>query len=521
MKTIETISLFISNPVQVDTPEVYSFTTLFAEALKQAQIEAEITLKSLSVPSLHDTAAWEPDLVITIGHGLESGKLVFEKETLYRIFPEFLSFSDLDQTAQSVFLHAQAVLVFACYGAVWCKGIPEHVSWISFEKSILQRATTVFVQQILNYNAKSIFTAVQNANRLMDYIDDDAVTCSKHDPGHYPCFKKGKGLSFTTVSPSIAGKAFLDSLEIQSTTNNFHGRKKELVICTNPPSGKSRLPLQRVTWIYGEAGMGKSALVKKTYEYLSHHWYAFAHKPPAVLCVNMRKATSIAEAEKEITDFICRKILIDCPDREVKDRCDLNNCFSNLSKTTGPVTLILDDLTYIDMTEKPENAAQLVQIILDCAKDNNLIFHLIVTCRNKPVSHNAHFFFLHLEPLDMEDVAAILQEKFPRGIGSPVKIAALFAQVQFNTFRFFALIQRREAQCVDDIIKDILRGYKNIRLELEQIDRELVQQEWEYAPKLGKKKHINWPGFLLTLYPLSIQRWLRPQPNSGKAGNIF
>ena len=521
---IKNISILVSNPVDQDTPEVTTFVNSYIDALKATGVGATVRVGRLNRDILATEALNPPpDLLVIIGHGNENGRLLFEAiESDFmldnRRCGELIKYADLPENIRRWFSKTGCVLICACHGSRW---IPDgsDVRWIAFDEEIPQRQTTLLIQRLSNPDGTSLLSQIDQAMSGSLAPEHELWLKSKRsshsDPAQYPGYGSGK-LELEYASAESFGTHDLIMFGLD-TSDVFVGRQALLYFLTIPPVRETGLPPQRITWIRAEAGMGKSALLRKAVERLRSLWFESKDAKPVLISRDFANESNWESAIKEIAEAIKNLIAMNNFRYDRPEDC-LKECFKELSKTKRPLVLILDDTTYLDigLNEESQNASRLINLLYELARAHNIRFHVITTNRYPPVGVAADTI-VELLPLTLPEAALLVyllhckwgkcpEMKFEQFVKNYLQsIGILFYHLGQNTKRFRGILEisQQYGWDLNMAARELVSGH----FDLNKIDEELVKKEWELADQYGQAHRINWSGFLLTLYPLT--RWIQ------------
>lgn len=189
----------------------------------------------------------------------------------------------------------------------------------------------------------------------------------------------------TRVSPALSNRYRLDFGSIRDGDHlypdhdPFVGRRDDLESLLLLPSPYDDRPLQRVVWVHGDAGMGKSSLLRQLATQVRDLVFREAEEEVFLLHLHCYKYTT----RSQVVEALCGRA------RELYELDEtptsMEELFASLERrcgSRGTHVWILDDLTYLStQPHSTEEAGQLVHGLRDLAHDRTLRWQLVVSSR--------------------------------------------------------------------------------------------------------------------------------------------
>ncbi|MBI4492375.1 MAG: NACHT domain-containing protein, partial [Chloroflexi bacterium] len=493
------IGHFLENPI----PEAVEMATGSVQALRQEALHVDVRVDVASSAALRRTIAEGCDLLIYYGHGTRDGQLSFEDGP--KAYAHLAGSPPMDEFWSGL----RACFIFACYGDRFASNLP--CPWVAFSGPILRLAPKGFLQAIIRRLPRyDLDSAVKQARQECEpHMDSSFSEVMRFSGEPIPPLRVGPGEPvLSRLTPGLSGKVRLDFASIGEGDSRypddepFVGRVADLKSLLKLPSPYSDRLLQRVVWVHGDAGMGKSALLRHFAIQIRDFAFHDLDDPVYLLhlyCHNFTKKAEVASALCAAGRELYR--LSETPD-------SVETLFRVLEAQRGIHIWVLDDLTYLSVSpDSTEEAAALVSGIRQGAHAHVLPLQLVASARRPGP---AAFENVRVTPLtfgeaqtlarlvlaqhgrtevDSADwIGAARVFHFAGGLPAQYKRALMLAADQGISFSDYADGLRERASLSD--------------LEASEWARDMVAYEVEQLQALEARHGFAYSRFLQTYYPL-------------------
>jgi len=424
------VVLLIGHSVAAPLPAAVEMARVAVADFQGAGLDVELRVDQATTTSFEREAAEGCDLFIYYGHGTEDSRLSFADG------PK--SLSDLSHPGLDGFWRGLgAALIFACYGDRFARPLP--CPWIAFSEPILTQAPKGFLHALIPLLAEcDLATAVGRARALcareMRSSFPDAMRFSD---APLPPLRRSPGTArLRRLSPALAQSHRLDFYsdeDLYPADDPFVGRVHDLETLLRLPSPYDDRPLQRVVWIPGDAGMGKSALLRQLAIFVRDLAFREAAELVHLLHLHCYKYTR----PEEVVEALCSRAAdLYGFDPQPASLEALFGALEHRFGTRGTHVWVLDDLTYLSLQpDSTDEAGRLVFRLRDLANSHGLRWQLVVSSR-RPGPR----LFEHLEvgPLDAQEAQALAVRVWSSRRG-PETVSA--DEVVFGAMQLFRVVQ--------------------------------------------------------------------------------
>ncbi|TAK23999.1 MAG: tetratricopeptide repeat protein, partial [Chloroflexota bacterium] len=500
------VTILIGHFVETPLPEALEMVRRTVRALQASHLQVEVRVDVASIDALRRTAHAGCDLLIYYGHGSADGRLAFQDG-----LKTYSHLSDSD-TLRRLWENLQACFVFACYGERFAIGLP--CPWIAFAEPILRLAPRGFMESVVAELATlDLRTAVARARGgAAAEMKSEFADVMRFSAVKLPGIDVAAGApTLARVSAGLVDHVWLDFESVGKGPirypdhDPFVGRLAEIRGMLELPEPRRDGELQRVFWVDGNAGIGKSALVRQlavqARDLLFHdagepiyvlHRYCYAHTQ------SWQVVPAILEAATKLYGLPAVPI-------------SLADLFETLGRRPGKHLWILDDLTYLSAARPDDtsSARELVETIRAVAQTQAVILELVVSARQPaPVG----IVRVHLAPLDNLEAVALaravdaLARVQGRAAGDEPDLlgaARLFGIVRENTTHYKrGLWLAVERSMSFGTYADAMSAHGLERLQSNELARAMVQFELQGLEAVAAIHGFDYPGFLRSYFPL-------------------
>ena len=373
------ILILIAHSLEQHLPEALEMAKETALSLEACGLHIEVRMDIASKGNLKREAANGCDLLFFYGHGNEEG---------------FLSFVDgqfnLSQLGVKDFWeNLKGCVVFACHGAQFAKDLP--CPWVAFKGPILREAPKGYVRAFIDCMKEHSLIHVPGkaVEKCKSDMTSDFTDLFESSEMKWPEIHISKGEPlFTRLSPNVAGRFHADFFTTENTGqidypahDPFVGRMDELRQMMNIPSIYGDEKQRNVFWISGEAGMGKSALLREYATRISDEFFHEDKQPVYVFQMNCWNYTTVSDLRNDLIKNLRLFYGID------QDEESLEGVFNHIKSLQARHVWVLDDLSYIfageSGLESTSEAEKLVNLLIDGARSFVISLQIVVSCRRK------------------------------------------------------------------------------------------------------------------------------------------
>lgn len=495
------VTILVSNSLEISLSEAVEMQKNSVNQWMKSHLNVEIRADTATLTNFQREAHRGCDLFIFYGHGSKDGFLQFVDGTY--------DFSRLNE--QEFWKSLSGCIIFACHGLSFTKNLP--CPWISFSAPILKQAPTGFMSAWISHlKDKNLCGALDLALEMCreEMKSEFPSICSiSKNPMPDIRIPSGEPL-LSRCSPGLSNKYRLDYVDFGKINisypehDPFVGRTKDLKLLLKLPRIHGDEARQLVVWVWGNAGMGKSALIRQ-FAYVVRDQLFHEHDEPLYLFqMNCWNYTQPRDLEKDLIENLKRFY-------RIKGEFQyLPEFIQKLEETKGTHVWILDDLTYLSSRiESNEEAVKFIAGIIEAAKVSALTLKLVTSTRHS--YPNYHKNWDNMEVLQLSEIEAIelarilLPEdysdtKLERGAN------LLFKAVQYST----ALYKRSliNAICLrvsylDYALEMSKTGLENI--DTEKFIRRMGTFESSQLLKLEPIHGFRYSEFLKIYYPLATR----------------
>ena len=371
---ISRIVILIGHSITNPQPEAAEIAKVAAYELKDSGLAAELRIDQATMLHFEREARKGCDLLIYCGHGTESGDLSFADGRK--------SFVDLSHGDLRDFWNKlRACFLFSCSGDRFAIHLP--CPWIAFTAPTLTQALSDFFRAFVPaLKELDLAASVQEALKRCEMGAESSVTQFMHfSEEALPELPVASGKTLLSrTCPAITKNYRIDLSSKYPYQAPFVGRRSDLQSLMLLPLAFSGRPYQRrVVWVHGDAGMGKSALLREFATCVSDLIFHEADDPVYLLHLHCHKHPEPEDVKAALYARV--QELYGMEDRPAS----LESLFAAIEGCTGgrgTHIWILDDLTYRSRPlHSMEEAALLAHDLLDLAQQHMLRWQLVVSSR--------------------------------------------------------------------------------------------------------------------------------------------
>jgi tetratricopeptide (TPR) repeat protein len=503
------VTILVGHSLESPLPEAIEMLKGTVNYWMNSQLEVEIRADIATLPNFQREARRGCDLFIFYGHGNDTGYLQFADGSY-----------DVNQLDEKEFWqHLSGCIIFACHGQNFAKNLP--CPWISFSASIFRQAPVGFM---------SAWISKLKDNSLSDALDFALEMCRAEMKSEFPSIctisknlmpniKIPSGEPYLSrFSPGLSNKCRLDYVDFGAVNisypehDPFVGRLQNLKSLLNLPHIHGDETRQRVVWIWGDAGMGKSALLRQFAYVVRDQLFQEHDEPLSLFQMNCWNYTqSMVCDEKDSRDL--ERDLIKNLKRfyHIKGEFQsLPELIQKLEETKGTHVWILDDLTYLSSRiESNEEAVKFIAGIIEAAKVSAVTLQIVTSTRHPYPNYHKKWDNLKVLPLSETEVIELAKTLLPEDyIDTKLERGAilLFKTVQYST----ALYKRSLINAINLHISYLDYAFEMSKTGLENLDAEefircMGTFESSQLLKLEPIHGFRYSEFLKIYYPLTTR----------------
>lgn len=464
-------------------------------------LAVDLFVDSASLSSLKDLANVGCDLLLLYVHGSEDGRLMFADG--------IHGWDKLSETEalREFWKGLRGVMLMACNSQSFAKSLP--CPWLAFSDAILRLAPKGYVHALVNaLKTESLQAAIKSAHsRCQATMKSNFLKTFQLSETIWPDCRLQQGESrIRRGSPALFGSVETDIASITldgklyPEHDPFVGRHSDLSTLFKLPSRLSDDQLTHRYWVSGDAGIGKSALLRQ--HACNIRDAAFADEEQKIWLLHAYCMNCVQP--KDLEKLICEKgarlyNLETVP-------ASLDQLIRKLAHVSGTHVWILDDLTYLrPELGKEQQASQLVQSISQAAQYHAIALQLVVSARFKgAVGWNP----LEVAPLSSEeavDLAKRILHNAKREIVAEdnLNVRLLFERCGKLTVHFKrALLLAVERQKpIGEVVTELDQAGLDA-LEEDEFSRKIVQHELVQLKQISPKHGFDYFEFLKVYFPI-------------------
>ncbi|MBF0626539.1 MAG: hypothetical protein HQL82_17265, partial [Magnetococcales bacterium] len=512
-ETPKRVTLLIGHSLRDPLPEAVEMATATARAWMNSGLRVELRVDQATRVNLKIAARLGMDLLIFYGHGDETGRLVFADDDLVGV-------EDLREDLQGL----ELFLVFACHGATFAGGLS--CPWIAFVDPIRRHAPQGFVESWIALlgrlgPAQSLPQTMEQCRHHMSSEFLDQLRNSGNLPTQ-PWLSGEPRLLHG--SPHLFGRACTDMVTTRLgrasyvAHDPFAGRVRLLQTLVSLPDPRTDQERRRGIWIHGDAGIGKSALVRQFTAWIEFMACDAEGAPIHLIQMNCWDFSRLSDLEQAFL-----KTLAKCYRRDPAPTT-LNDLFKALEPLPGRHVWVLDDLSYLTdgsgdetgpgLTERlmrHDAGKQLVETLLEGARRAALTLQLVVSARRPgPGGWKNH----PLQPLELSEARELAQEvlrrRWPESQDPPPASSLTGAETIFHRVGGSTALYKRALFLACDggvgfsKYADLMSRGPAAR-EAGDLAQEMVAFEAQQLRKLEPRHHFAFGRFLELCYALVVR----------------
>lgn len=391
------ITILIGYSLDDPLPEAIETAKSAAIDLIRSSLAVELRVDLATIANLRREARRGCDVLIYYGHGSSDGRLVFADGA--HTATELSESADLQTFWQSL----PVFMAFAYNSEQFTRDLPSPS--VAFIEPIARTSPTGFFHALIAElrGGADVGSAINLA--ISSSSCPSALRLSEQP---IPPLTIAAGTPrFARASAHLANRWRADfggrDSDVPYTEHDpFAGRAAELRTLLSLPSAFSDKQQQRVVWVDGDAGMGKSALLRQ-FGMLARDivFHEENEEPVFVLHLNCWNFTAAQQLEKEL----CKRAAALYPLETIP--ADIVALTRALETKERVHVWVLDDLTGIagrDMLHGTDEAERLVGRIGQAARDSALAVHLVVSHRRPGPTQ---FETMHVGPLSSPDARVL------------------------------------------------------------------------------------------------------------------
>ncbi|MBF0133145.1 MAG: TniB family NTP-binding protein [Magnetococcales bacterium] len=504
------VTLLIGHSLEDPLPEAVEMATATIRAWLKSKLDVELRVDQATKASLNLTANQGVDILVFYGHGDETGLLQFADGPIGA------------QAFRDIVGGLELFTLFACHGATFAKDLD--FPWIAFSAPILRDVPQGFmgewVKRLDQMGAKSAMDAAMEQCRphmdskfldVLRYADDLPDTPL---PTGIPHLVWGPphlfGRSCTDLLTTCLGR-----VGYSMDHDPFVGRLDLLKTLLKLPDPRNDHDRRRVVWIHGDAGMGKTALVRQFTTWVSEMAFHAKDDPITLMQMNCWEYSDTASLEKELMQRLaaCYQLNLVSP--------SWDSLFGALENKPGRHVWVLDDLTYLadgSSVEKNDSiiarmlgsdaGKRMVEILIQGAKRAALTLQLVVTARRPGPNHWKNYQVSFLEAAEARELAnRVLQARWPREKGRPPKTSLEGADWIFRIVGFSTALFKRALFLAADRGEGFLEYSQRMpqgmaAQEINDLAQQLAAFEAQQLQELAPRYHFDFGKFLKFCYAL-------------------
>jgi hypothetical protein len=492
------LGILLGHSRETELPEARGMVQAALNVLRQSKLAIDLWIDQASEGALRRLAQRGCDLLIFYGHGNKEGTLELVEGP--RDFDQLARTLGIEQFWQEL----RGAIIFACCGDKFATDLP--CPCISFNDDLLSNVPRAYLVALFTELrnrpwSEAIVEAQRHAIENMHTSFSDVLTLSAKP---WPSTRVANGMPIVErASPRLLGTLEDDIANIRLFKEIYHpfdpfvGRSTILNMLYNNIPNRYSEDWQSRYWVWGDHGIGKTALLREYAIQVSDFKYADAIEPVWLLHAYCE---SIATSEK-FENMICQRAnQLYCSLENWKKPQSLKKLFEMLGNANGVHVWLLDDLTDLNHRQAPPDQAFIIpNRIYELSEQYQIPMQVVVSATSKgPSCWNC----VEIKSLDKRAIIDLAESVYRMErsaytkdiIVAPREVLALFDECCGSTahFKRALILAARAQEPPGEYLKKMKipgqavasehhqMSLKMVRREIEQLDNFAVQDCFKY-----------------------------------------
>lgn len=494
------ITILIGHSVKEPLPEALDMAYFTFNQWNNSRLNIDLRLNIATLDNFREEVRRGCNILIFYCHGDEQGRL--------RFADQHVSYSDLGP--EDFWNKLLLCMIFACHSEKFANALP--CPWLAFTKKIDSDAPKGFIDAWIDHLMdKNIRDALDEAIRVAgrNMLSDFARDIKKSQKQIPEKSIEAGVVKVTCGSPGIFKRYYMQYDEEWTERvpyqghKPFVGRKELLEIMLQIPTTYSDCKHQSVSWFTGEAGMGKSSLLREFCSWVKDTVFDESIHPTFLMQMNCCNFTNKNDLIRELIGRVAKLC-------KLENGIDsLDHLMTALQRVPGRHIWVLDDLTYLVDARTSDEGGKLVDHIQGTARYAGVFLYLYISARRATGINKKDE--IPIKPFSTDEAIDLAKEiiKPPNNTFDTLDKTAIeniFTFLGKNTADFKKHLKiSKELTYTCEEYAEWLREYLSVDVEHKNLVKKKIESELDFLKRCEEDDCFNYPAFFSICYRLLLR----------------